>query len=389
MITRAADDGARALRYRQAMPRRLLRAHGELLLVFGLGLLAQLELWVAQEWRDDRRKLAPVELAMTAVLLLRLRAPLVTLVLQVALFQVLHVVNSVADDDPITAVILAQVAIYSAGAHARGRALAAAAVVVAAVTVATTAQDENSLNLGGFLFFSFFLVGPFVAGIVIRMRREREGALRRERDERARAAVAEERTRIARELHDVVSHAISVIVLQARGARHALVTDPDDAREAIDAIESTAQHALTEMRRLLGVLRQSDEELSLAPQPRVSELPALAAHVREAGLPVELAVEGAPVDLPPGVDLSAYRIVQEALTNALKHAGPASARVTVRYEPEALLVEVTDDGAGARNGDGAGHGLVGMRERVAVFGGDLDAGGRPDGGYVVRARLPL
>jgi signal transduction histidine kinase len=201
--------------------------------------------------------------------------------------------------------------------------------------------------------------------------------------------VADERTRIARELHDVVAHAISVTVVQARGGRRMLDESPDEARAAFDAIERTSTHALAEMRRLLGMLRESDDDLALAPQPSLTRLDALAEQVRAAGLPVEIAVEGDPVELPPGVDLSAYRIVQEALTNALKHAGPARARVRVRYAQEELELEITDDGAGNGDGGGSGHGLLGMRERVAVFGGELEAGVNAGGGYALRARLPI
>jgi signal transduction histidine kinase len=253
----------------------------------------------------------------------------------------------------------------------------------------TALSDGESMNVSGILFFSFFIFGPFLAGFVIRIRREREHLLVQERDERARAAVAEERTRIARELHDVVAHAMGVIVLQARGARHAMDAAPDDARGAIDAIESTAGTALAEMRQLLGVLREDSEEIAFAPQPSLAHLDVLAAKLREAGLPVEVTVDGETRELPPGVDLSAYRIVQEALTNALKHAGPARARVHLRYRPDHVEVEVLDDGDGGSNGGGSGHGLLGMHERVSVFGGELETGPRDGGGYAVRARLPL
>jgi signal transduction histidine kinase len=154
-------------------------------------------------------------------------------------------------------------------------------------------------------------------------------------------------------------------------------------------IERTGHQALEEMRRLLGMLKASDEDLTLAPQPSLERLHTLVEHVRAAGLPVEVVVEGEPTELPPGVDLSAYRIVQEALTNALKHAGPARARVTVRYGLDELELEIADDGAGTGDGDGSGHGLVGMRERVSVYGGELHAGQLSGGGYALRARLPL
>jgi signal transduction histidine kinase len=206
--------------------------------------------------------------------------------------------------------------------------------------------------------------------------------------------VADERARIARELHDVVAHNVSVMVVQAGAARRTIERDPDRAREALTSVEATGRQALDEMRRLLGVLRTEDEATELrAPQPSVSHLDELVAHVREAGLPVDLVVEGEPRPLMSGVDMSAFRIVQEALTNSLKHAGPAHARVRLRYGEHDLCLEVVDDGRGlaadAPASNGGGHGLVGMRERVALFGGELQAGPRTGGGYVVSARIPL
>ena len=238
-----------------------------------------------------------------------------------------------------------------------------------------------------------------------------------EQELRSRWAVAEERARIARELHDVVAHSVSVMVVQAGAARRTLATSPAQATTALGQIESTGRQALVEMRRLLGLLRDGDHDAALAPQPGLAHLESLAEAAREAGLPVEVEVEGEPRPLPAGVDLSAYRIVQEALTNSLKHAGRARARVRVCYGREALEVQVLDDGTGlpvqARDGGaglavvrlrpggllevtdpvapaaGGGNGLIGMRERVAMFGGSLEAGPRPGGGYRVAARLPL
>jgi signal transduction histidine kinase len=369
--------------------RRFLASYGEFVLVFGLGLLAQIELWLDGAWAADRNALSIVALGMTGALLLRLRAPIATLLLESAGLQAVVALNTARDDDPMTLVIMVVVALYSAGAHTRGRALLAGSIVVVGLIVVTAIQDGSSINVSGFLFYGFFIGGPFLAGVAMRVRRERERLLVHERDARARTAVAEERTRIARELHDVVAHAVSVIVLQARGGRRALGHEPAETRAALDAIEATASQALAEMRRLLEMLRTDDEALALAPQPSLVHLDALADQVREAGLPVEVAVEGERRDLPTGVDVSAYRIVQEALTNALKHAGPAHARVRVRYGAEELELEVVDTGAGGGNGDGAGHGLVGMRERASLFGGDVDAGPLPGGGFAVRARLPL
>ncbi|CAN5452477.1 sensor histidine kinase [soil metagenome] len=220
---------------------------------------------------------------------------------------------------------------------------------------------------------------------------ERAEVAERRREEEARLAVVAERARIARELHDVVAHGVSVMVLQAGGARSVLDSDPEAAAEAMRSIEAVGRSSLTELRRLLGVLRRSGDGTDLAPQPGVVALADLVESTRQAGLPVDLVVEGAPRPLATGMDLSVYRIVQEALTNALKHAGPAAAEVHLRYGADDLVVEVLDDGRGAAvdAANGSGHGLVGMRERARLFGGDLSAGLRAGGGYVVRARLPL
>jgi signal transduction histidine kinase len=234
-----------------------------------------------------------------------------------------------------------------------------------------------------------FFGAPIVAGRIFRHRAERERVLVDEHATRTAEAIADERARIARELHDVVAHAISVIVLQARGGRRMLADAPDETRSALDAIERAGEQALAEMRRLLGMLREADERVALAPQPGLARLTDLADEVGAAGLPVDVRVEGDALELPPGVDVSAYRIVQEALTNALKHAGTARATVVVRYAGDAVELEVADDGAGNGHGGGSGQGLVGLRERVAVYGGVLEAGAQPEGGYRVRARLPL
>ncbi|MGZ6673991.1 MAG: sensor histidine kinase, partial [Solirubrobacteraceae bacterium] len=215
--------------------------------------------------------------------------------------------------------------------------------------------------------------------------------LEREHELRANEAVAEERARIARELHDLVAHNVSVMVVQAGAERHALGPEQESTREALTSIEQAGRQALVEARRLLGMLRRKDDGSELEPQPSVEHIDVLVEQIERAGLPVTLAVEGEQAPLPAGVDLCAYRIVQEGLTNALKHAGPAHAEVVLRYEPRALDVEVRDDGRGpARaNGDGAGHGLIGMRERVALYGGALEAGARDGGGFAIHAHLPL
>ncbi len=215
--------------------------------------------------------------------------------------------------------------------------------------------------------------------------------LEREQELRAHEALAEERARIARELHDLVAHHVSVMVVQAGAERHALADGSVSTHETLSSIEQAGRQALAEARRLLGVLRRGDDQEELEPQPSVEQLDFLVGQVRRAGLSVTLVVEGDQVPLPAGVDLCAYRIVQEGLTNALKHAGPARAQVLLRYLPQWVVVEVHDDGQGSPqpNGGGAGHGLIGMRERVALYGGTLTVGPCDGGGFEICARIPL
>ena len=210
-----------------------------------------------------------------------------------------------------------------------------------------------------------------------------------ERDAAARIAVAEERARIARELHDVVAHAVSVMVLQVGAVRHKLPGALGEERDALGGVEQAGRTALSEMRRLLGAMRSDGENLELSPQPGLDGLDSLLDEVGRAGLPVELHVDGEAVPLPRALDLSAYRIVQEGLTNALKHARATKADVTVRYEPDELQLEVRDNGMGSATTDGLGHGLVGIRERVKIYGGEMTAGSATGGGFVLSTRLPL
>jgi signal transduction histidine kinase len=239
---------------------------------------------------------------------------------------------------------------------------------------------------------SFTVVTLFVMVLVRRVvgdRERRAEIAERERDLVAREAVVEERARIARELHDVIAHHVSMIVLQAGAERRVLEGSNASTREVLETVERTGRSALTEMRRLLGMLRADTNE-PLTPQPRLTDLPTLVGQLRAAGLPVDLCVEGDPRELPVGIELSAYRIVQEALTNALKHAGNATASVNIRYGSDSLELEIADDGAeGSTPVASGGHGLLGMRERVALYGGRLDAGRRPGGGFAVRVLLPI
>jgi signal transduction histidine kinase len=371
--------------------RSFLHQRGDLVLAVGLALVAEVELFLLH--LDYERSLfVPLMLLVPLALYWRTRYPLAVLVLNMAAWVVIDLFTP-ANEDPLTLAIALGVVVYSVGAHTTGwRAMAGAALVAGMASLATFVDwnQGSFLDLiGNLTFFTAIFGGTWLAGRAMQRRRGRERDLIVEREEQARVAVLEERTRIARELHDVVAHAISVIVLQARGARHALDADRDEARDAVDAIEETASQALREMRRLLGVLRAEGDEVALAPQPSLAHLDVLVTHVRDAGLPVDVRVEGSPRELAPAVDLSAYRIVQEALTNALKHAGPARARVVVRYGEDSVELEVADTGSGAANGQGGGHGLAGMRERVALFGGQLESGPRGEGGFAVRARLPL
>jgi signal transduction histidine kinase len=371
--------------------------HQDVLLAVGLAAVAVVEISAA-DTLTTRERLASVPLALAGTLALswRRRAPVVVLGAVVGSGFLGSLVVPTSGEDPIAMGIALVVAVYSVGAHAAGLWAAAGVGAALALVFVAVATDPDEATLGAYFFFLLVVGGPWLAGRAIRHRRLSERALEdravaaeREREERARAAVAEERARIARELHDVVAHAISVIVLQARGGRRSLAREPDEAREAFDSIETTGEQALTEMRRLLGLLRRGDEELALAPQPSLQSLAALAAQVSEAGLPVEVTIEGDQRELPPGVDVSAFRIVQEALTNALKHAGPATAHVLVRYGEDELELEILDTGPGAEAVDGGGHGLVGMRERAALYGGEVVAGRRTGGGFAVRVRLPL
>jgi signal transduction histidine kinase len=366
--------------------RDLVRRHGDVLLAAGMVALAQVEFWTASGLTlGQRLLLAGTSVAAGAAYAVRSRVPLAAGIAMLVLALLEGRLPEAHGGEWIGLFVL--VGVYTVAAHTSGRQAVVAAGLTAATGLVVLVSDPDAVDLGGLLFFGFLFATPWFAGRAIRRRRLREAQLEKEKLA-AESAIAEERTRIARELHDVVAHAISVIVLQARGGRKLLDEEPSETRQALDAIERTATQALGEMRRLLGLLREGDAELALAPQPTLARLDELVAEVRDAGLPVELAVEGQPAELPPGVDLSAYRIVQEALTNALRHAGPATARVTVRYGEGELDVEVSDDGVGSENGSEVGHGLTGIRERVAVFGGDVQAGARPEGGYALRARLP-
>jgi signal transduction histidine kinase len=236
----------------------------------------------------------------------------------------------------------------------------------------------------------------WAAGFALRERAEQAEAAEvratqaeREREAAGRIAVAEERARIARELHDIVAHAVSVMVLQVGAVRHNLPDALAEDRDALRGVERAGRTALAEMRRLLGAMRRDGDEAELLPQPGLDGLDSLLDEIGRAGLPVELHVDGEPFTLPRGIDVSAYRIVQEGLTNALKHARASNADVTLRYAPEELQIEVRDDGDGGAKSDGPGYGLVGVRERVKLYGGEMTAGAATGGGFILSTRLPI
>ena len=251
-------------------------------------------------------------------------------------------------------------------------------------------------SVGQLVFYPLLFGVCWLAGFALHERAEQaEAAEARaaqaegERETAARIAVAEERARIARELHDVVAHSVSVMVLQVGAVRHKLPGDLEEDKDALRHVEETGRSALAEMRRLLGAMRSNGDGVDLAPQPGVDGLDALLDAVGRAGLPVELHVDGERFPLPRAIDLSAYRIVQEGLTNALKHAHASHAEVTLGYAPDELRIEVRDDGRGTSTSDGRGHGLVGVRERVKIYGGEMTASTAPEGGFVLSARLPI
>jgi signal transduction histidine kinase len=291
-----------------------------------------------------------------------------------------------------------------------GRKAGIGLVIVVGCILVVVANIPSAQSISDYVFISLRFIVSWVAGYALRERaeqaeaaemraalaeREREAAelrasfAEREREAAARVAVAEERSAIARELHDIVAHAMSVMVLQVGAVRHRLPDTRTEDKQALGRVEQAGRTALAEMRRLLGAMRSNADGVALGPQPGLDSLESLLEDLRGAGLPVQLQLEGNPLQLPRAIDLSAYRIVQEALTNTLKHAHASRADVTVRYEPNHVELEVRDDGQGMGSSNGTGHGLVGIRERVKIYGGQMTAGPATDGGFVLTARLPV
>jgi signal transduction histidine kinase len=365
--------------------------------------IAQVDVWAPElaVWGDD-----PVRgshLVNTVVLLglgiplaWRRRAPLFAITVIATAISLQAVVTGEAP----TGLLLAGpvlIGVYSVAAYGdRSKALAGLAISAAAAALhdlndpaVQTARDVGNASYWWLVTFLAWLVGRYVASRRSAAELERRTRQLESDALHARAAVQDERLRIARELHDVVAHSVSVVAIQAGAAQSVLDTEPQRARQPLDAIESSAREALTEMRRLLGVLRDEGAEPTFAPQPGLADVELLLERVREAGLAVDLTVHGQPRSLPTGVDLSAFRIVQEALTNVLKHSGAGHTRVTVSYRTDAVQLEVADDGRPHGSFRPGGQGLVGMRERVALHGGTLATGEQPSGGFAVTAVLPV
>jgi signal transduction histidine kinase len=353
-----------------------------------LALLALADIYSSGDYLTGSRWIyVPAALLMTVPLAWRRRAPLpvVAVVMGALIAQSLALGTTPSPDFELVAWL---VAVYSVAAHSERR----IALIGGAIGLA---GGLTWIGLDDFLLPVVTFGGAWLAGRLVRQRQqyasaleERAHMLERERDADARVAAAEERVRLARELHDIVGHSVSVMVVQAGVERQLLDESLASTREVLASIERTGKEALAEMRRLVGVLRLKDEALELTPLPGVGHLEPLLSRMSEAGLSVGLRIEGAEAPLPPGIDLAAYRIVQEALTNTLRHANAEHADVLVRYGNDALELEVVDDGAES-SPNGAGHGLDGMRERVALYGGEVQTGRLDGGGFIVRARLPL
>jgi len=287
--------------------------------------------------------------------------------------------------------------VYSTAANTTGRRTWIGAGIIVGAQLFGSLSSILTAGFGPQFGSYFFYIVAWVLGKTIQRRNElsrrladRAATLEVTRDAEVEKAVTDERSRMARELHDVVSHSVSLMTLQAGAARQALDVHPQRARQQLLGIESTGREAMVELRRLLGLLRDAPDGPALEPQPSLRHLDLLVRHMKEAGLPVQLSADEIPASMPRGVDLTAYRIVQEGLTNVLKHSNPTCVKVNVRLSEQAVEVEVEDDGTprpGPR--DGHGHGLIGMRERVAIYGGHLDAGPAPRHGYRLNARIPF
>ena len=352
----------------------------DLALAAGLSALA-----IALGPGQDSESFSPAVLLCTVPLLVRRRWPIPVLIVALAGFSIAGNATNLA------ALVGGLIATLSVGLDSRHPILGLVAVAGVATGIALEfgRGSQTQLPIPAALT-PFLLIGSaFLAGRAIASAQSRAHQLEREREDAIKDAAEAERRHIARELHDVIAHSVGVMVVQAGAARKVLSERPDAARESLLAVEASGHEAMAELRRLLGVLNENREAAPLAPQSGIGKLDSLVARVREAGLPVELRIEGEGRPLPPGIDVAAYRIVQEALTNAMKYAGGASTRAIIRFSTDAVDIDVEDDGTLHAPAEGIGRGLTGMRERVALFGGTIDAGRREEGGYAVRAHLPI
>ena len=371
------------------------------LVALALGIIALLELQ-SGVFPGPVGVTAVAQLAAIVPVAFRRVAPLAAIAISAAVFLPYVIVYrgafvaGVSVADAATMLLL----VYSVGRHTQGRRL----LVGAAFALLFAAQPSIAGQTRPSEWAVNFIIdgGALGLGVALRVQTERSIALavaadraRRVQEATAQAAVHEERARIARELHDVVAHNVGLIVLQAGGARSVLATNPERARTALRQVEETGRQTLTEMRHLVGILRE-DEYEARQPLPRLERLPVLIDEARVGGLTVDLAVEGSPVELPAGLELAAYRLIEEALTNVRKHAPTSHAQVLLSYEPDRLRIEVSDDGgstgaaaAPVRDASDSGHGIIGMRERVRMYDGRMLAGPMPGGGFRVEATLPL
>jgi signal transduction histidine kinase len=351
-----------------------------------LALTAELEVWLGSGAARERLVAALVAPAVAGTVAVRRLYPTIAGVAAAVLVSV--ELGFWGDPQVISNAVAYFCALYALTVWTPPHRFAFGLAVVVTVDLATSAGPKSNLHNNVPITVATLVVMLLVRRVV-GDRERRVQVAERERDVAAREAVVEERARIARELHDVIAHHVAIMVVQAGAERRVLGTASASTREVLETVEKTGRIALTEMRRLLGMLRDDVHE-PLTPQPGLDDVPVLVEQLREAGLPVALRVEGEPRALPVGIELSAYRIVQEALTNSLKYADGAHANVRIRYGSESLELEIADDGAGrAALEAGSGHGLVGMRERVALYGGRLDAGHVPSGGFAVRVVLPI
>jgi signal transduction histidine kinase len=393
-LRRQEETGSRAPERARGLRLSQLRPDMFDWLVVGLAVVSSIEIWVVSV-PGPKAVLVPGVLLWTLPLLWRWRFPFAAPAFAFSM----QALSAFAGDEVasgLTSFAAYVLAFWAVGTH-NGPRQAVAGAGIGFASIAVVADRDVRVDLADML--SVVVTGGAVTLVAYAVQRRARRAtslegeamrLEGQREEQARVAVLEERRRIARELHDVIAHSVTLMTVQAGAARLLLTDDPQRARESVLTVEDAGREALAELRRLIEIVPRDEARTALTPQPGLARIEDLVTGARRAGLPVELRVAGEPLTLPPGVDLTAYRIVQEALTNAHKHAGPAHAQVVVRYGIEELELEVIDDGRTPQTpGDGGGHGLVGMRERVALYDGTLDAGPRAEGGYAVRVHLPV